>query len=452
MKKWIISLLLLIVIVLCSYPIIGMMALSTVKKNVDNIPRNPFLTWQLKDNHRGWFCSTAVLNLLVDLPAQENKDAQGNVKVQPALHLSLDIPMVIHHGPFIMTNNGLRFGLAWVTTRPETHYGALINYLNQTVVSYSLPSINMQGTNNGDQGNFVFVWQGLSAKLKVNPKVDKASGHVTMYGMSTKVQETDVRIGKVKVSFALNRYMDDLWLGDSSILLSSVSTITNSQPVFDLQDLGMDAWAGVNNNLLDFNLQLSLNKFLMNNNSYGPGQLKIEFKNLDPQAMAKLNRLNYDYPSNQIAILAEMFNLLSKGATLSLNQELDTPHGHLSSSLNMALTRNSFSNPEDLLQNLKGNGQFKAPIKLVKQLLFESIKSKTATPPDDVSQSQTTQPDSTQPVDVESDAHKQTEALLQKLVSQGILKVEGDYYQASFTLENTKFTVNGQPFDPALLN
>ncbi|HAT1595543.1 TPA: YdgA family protein [Legionella pneumophila] len=451
MKKWIISLLLLIIIVLCSYPIIGMMALSTVKKNVDNIPKNPFLTWQLKDNHRGWFCSTAVLNLLVDLPAQENKDAQGNVKVQPALHLSLDIPMVIHHGPFIMTNNGLRFGLAWVTTRPETHYGALINYLNQTVVRYSLPAINMQGTNNGDQGNFVFVWQGLSAKLKVNPKVDKASGHVTMYGMSTKVQETDVRIGKVKVNFALNRYMDDLWLGDSSILLSSLSTITNSQPVFDLQDLSMDAWAGVNNNLLDFNLQLSLNKFLMNNNSYGPGQLKIELKKLDPKAMAKLNQLNYDYPSNQIAILAEIFNLLSKGATLSLNQELDTPQGHLSSSLNMSLTRNSFSNPGDLWQNLKGNGQFKAPIKLIKQLLLESIKSKTATPAD-VSQSQAKQPDSTQPVDIDADAHKQTEELLQKLVSQGVLKVEGDYYHASFTLEHTKFTVNGQPFDPALLN
>ncbi|HAT9698609.1 TPA: DUF945 family protein [Legionella pneumophila subsp. pneumophila] len=452
MKKWIISLLLLIIIVLCSYPIIGMMALSTAKKNVDNIPKNPFLTWQLKDNHRGWFCSTAVLNLLVDLPAQENKDAQGNVKVQPALHLILDIPMVIHHGPFIMTNNGLRFGLAWVTTRPETHYGALINYLNQTIVSYSLPSINMQGTNNGDQGNFVFVWQGLSANLKVNPKVDKASGHVTMYGMSTKVQETDVRIGKVKVSFALNRYMDDLWLGDSSILLSSVSTITNSQPVFDLQDLSMDAWAGINNNLLDFNLQLSLNKFLMNNNSYGPGQLKIELKNLDPKAMAKLNQLNYDYPSNQIAILAEIFNLVSRGASLGLNQELDTPQGHLSSSLNLALTTNSFSSPEDLWQNLKGNGQFKAPIKLVKQLLLESIKSKTATPPADVSQSQATQPDSTQPVDADADALKQTEELLQKLVSKGVLKVEGDYYQASFTLENTKFTVNGQPFDPALLN
>ncbi|HHS2948592.1 TPA: YdgA family protein [Legionella pneumophila] len=452
MKKWIISLLLLIIIVLCSYPIIGMMALSTAKKNVDNIPKNPFLTWQLKDNHRGWFCSTAVLNLLVDLPAQENKDAQGNVKVQPALHLILDIPMVIHHGPFIMTNNGLRFGLAWVTTRPETHYGALINYLNQTIVSYSLPSINMQGTNNGDQGNFVFVWQGLSANLKVNPKVDKASGHVTMYGMSTKVQETDVRIGKVKVSFALNRYMDDLWLGDSSILLSSVSTITNSQPVFDLQDLSMDAWAGINNNLLDFNLQLSLNKFLMNNNSYDPGQLKIELKNLDPKAMAKLNQLNYDYPSNQIAILAEIFNLVSRGASLGLNQELDTPQGHLSSSLNLALTTNSFSSPEDLWQNLKGNGQFKAPIKLVKQLLLESIKSKTATPPADVSQSQATQPDSTQPVDADADALKQTEELLQKLVSKGVLKVEGDYYQASFTLENTKFTVNGQPFDPALLN
>ncbi|HDO7864765.1 TPA: YdgA family protein [Legionella pneumophila] len=448
MKKWIISVLLLVVIVLCFYPIIGMMALSTVKKNVDNIPRNPFLTWQLKDNHRGWFCSTAVLNLLVDLPAQENKDAQGNVKVQPALHLSLDFPIVIHHGPFIMTNNGLHFGLAWVTTKPETHYGALINYLNQTVVSYSLPSINMQGTNNGDQGNFVFVWQGLSAKLKVNPKVDKASGHVTMYGMSTKVQETDVRIGKVKINFALNRYMDDLWLGDSSILLSSVSTITNSQPVFDLQDLSMDAWAGINNNLLDFNLQLSLNKFLMNNNSYGPGQLKIELKNLDPKAMAKLNQLNYDYPSNQIAILAEIFNLLSKGATLNLNQELDTPQGHLSSSLNLALTKSSFSNPGDLLQNLKGNGQFKAPIKLVKQLLFESIKSKTATPAADMPQSQVTEP----LVDVDAEAHKQTEEILQKWVNKGILKVEGDYYQASFTLENTQFTVNGQPFDPALLN
>ncbi|HAU0909979.1 TPA: DUF945 domain-containing protein [Legionella pneumophila] len=448
MRKWIISLLLLIIIVLCSYPIIGMMALSTVKKNVDNIPKSPFLTWQLKDNQSGWFCSTAVLNLLVDLPAQENKDAQGNIKIQPALHLSMDFPVIVRHGPFIMTNNGLRFGLAWVTTKPETHYGALINYLNQTAVSYSLPSINMQGTNNGDQGKFVFVWQGVSASLKVNPRIDKASGHVTMYGMSTQVQETDVRIGKVKVNFALNRYMDDLWLGDSSIMLSSLSIITNSQPVFDLQNLGIDAWAGVNSNLLDFNLQLSLNKFVMNNNSYGPGQLKIEVKNLDPQAMAKLNHLNYDYPSNQIAILAEMFNLLSKGATLNLNQELDTPQGHLSSSLNLALTRSSLSNPEDLLQNLKGNGQFKAPIKLVEQLLFESIKSKTATPAADMSQSQVTEP----LVDADAEAHKQTEELLQKLVSKGILKVEGDYYQASFTLENTKFTVNGQPFDPALLN
>ncbi|CZI15519.1 YdgA family protein [Legionella pneumophila] len=448
MRKWIISLLLLVIIVLCSYPIIGMMALSTVKKNVDNIPKSPFLTWQLKDNQSGWFCSTAVLNLLVDLPAQENKDAQGNIKIQPALHLSMDFPVIVRYGPFIMTNNGLRFGLAWVTTKPETHYGALINYLNQTAVSYSLPSINMQGTNNGDQGKFVFVWQGVSASLKVNPRIDKASGHVTMYGMSTQVQETDVRIGKVKVNFALNRYMDDLWLGDSSIMLSSLSIITNSQPVFDLQNLGMDAWAGVNSNLLDFNLQLSLNKFVMNNNSYGPGQLKIEVKNLDPQAMAKLNHLNYDYPSNQIAILAEMFNLLSKGATLNLNQELDTPQGHLSSSLNLALTKSSFSNPEDLLQNLKGNGQFKAPIKLVEQLLFESIKSKTATPAADMSQSQVTEP----LVDADAEAHKQTEELLQKLVSKGIIKVEGDYYQASFTLENTKFTVNGQPFDPALLN
>lgn len=453
MRKWIISLLLLIIIVLGSYPIVGMIAGSTLKKNVDNIPKNPLITWQLKNYKRGWFCSTADLNLLINLPAQKSKDAQGHVKIQPELHLSLDFPLSVRHGPFILTNNGLRFGLAWVTTQPETHYGALINYLNHTLISYSLPSINMKGTSKSDQGNFTFVWQGLSTKLKVNPNIDKISGYLTIYGMRTQVKDTDVRIGKISTYFALNRYMEGLWLGDSHILLSSVSTAINSQTVFDLQKLSMDAWAGVNNDLLEFHLHLSLDKFIMNNNRYGPGTLKIEFKNLEPQAMAKLNQLNYDYPFNQMAVLSETFTLLSKGATLNLSQELDLPQGHLSASLNLALANNQLSNPVDLWKNLKGEGKFRAPIKQVKDLLLESIKSKIAQQPATMPQQpQAREAIPTQPIDIDAEAQKQTDELLQKLINKGFLKVDGDYYQASFTLENTKFMVNGHPFDPALLN
>lgn len=70
----------------------------------------------------------------------------------------MTLPITIKHGP-VFTSNGIRFGIGAITTQPETHYGAFINYLNQIIIKYNLPSFGMSVKEASNNEEFQFNWK-----------------------------------------------------------------------------------------------------------------------------------------------------------------------------------------------------------------------------------------------------------------------------------------------------
>ena len=111
----------------------GFIVKKTLNKIVSSIPKISIVSIQLDKYHGGWFSSQAILSLKMHVPAQKTTDKNGITRMQLPVDLEMDIPITIKHGPFIVADNGIRFGLGMVTTQPETHYGVLINYFNKVV-------------------------------------------------------------------------------------------------------------------------------------------------------------------------------------------------------------------------------------------------------------------------------------------------------------------------------
>ena len=52
------------------------------------------------------------------IPAQETTDAQGETSTEPPADVDMSFPLIINHGPFIVSDYGMGFGMGQVTTRP----------------------------------------------------------------------------------------------------------------------------------------------------------------------------------------------------------------------------------------------------------------------------------------------------------------------------------------------
>ncbi|WP_083852149.1 DUF945 family protein [Legionella tunisiensis] len=182
MKKCIGSLVVLAVLILIAYYVMGFVLERTLSKNVNSIPKSPILSVELDDYQRGWFSSQALLAVKMHIPAQETTDEEGETKTEPPADVDMSFPLIIHHGPFIISNYGMGFGMGQVTTRPETHFHVLVNYFNKTIFNYAIPAFTIKGQGGSDEGNFQAEWLGLNALLCVSPNLDKLGGGFILYG------------------------------------------------------------------------------------------------------------------------------------------------------------------------------------------------------------------------------------------------------------------------------
>ncbi|WED43538.1 YdgA family protein [Legionella cardiaca] len=470
MKKWIGFFAALVVLVLVAYYVMGYIAKSTLNKNVNAIPKTSLMSIDLEQYQLGWFSSKARLKLKMHIPAQKTTDKEGVTKIEPPANLKVDVPLTIKHGPVIFTKNGIRFGIAQVTTKPETHYGVLINYFNKTVLRYTLPSISMQGKSEAKEGDFQFNWKGLKALLCISSNIDNVDGHLKLYGVEGSADNVILKIGKVRNDLQLKRYHDWLWLGQSHLDISSASMDAEGANIFALERFDFTADSGVTEDVFHLNSALSLKKLVANNQSYGPGILKLSITNLEPAALAKINQQALDMMQNNndpnlvmLALLAELPRLLTKGPVLEVSEmTLHVPQGKIEGNLKIVLPKNETNDLNQTMQKMHGEGRFKAPIAVIRELMVASINSdlanKTQTTADGTTTPQpaaipmpASTPSTSMPVATPEDAQQQTDKILQNLVSKGFLKIEGRDYVLNFKIENQQLIVNGQPFNSAML-
>lgn len=466
MKKWTGLLISLLILILIAYYIMGFMVERTLNKNINAIHKTSVASIYLDQYQRGWFSSRANLVLEMHVPAQQVKDDSGMTKNNPPVDLNIKFPLMVDHGPFIFTDSGLRFGLGYVTTKPQTRYGALISYCNNTIFKYSLPSILTKGKT-GPQ-DYQFEWLGLTAELKISPDIEKVKGYWKAYGFNGDAANVSFKLGKVLNEFKFY-YTEGLWIGQTHLSVPYFTLTADNAKVVEMDAFDLSLGSDISNKLLNYNADINLKKLSINNNTYGPGSFKLSIKNLDPSAMADINKLqwtmleNNQHPElNMLALLADLPKLLSKGSELDLSEMyLTVPDGTITGRLNIVLPQSDISDTAQIMQKAHGEGQFKAPAATVKALITASLEGNSST--NQAQSNGQTQPTTTrdpvpessttsEPINGTVNPEAQADDIIKNYINKGLLKVEGNYYIVDIKIENQQLFINGKLFSPEMLN
>jgi len=468
MKKLTGILVSLVALILIAYYALGFIVESSLKKNISAAPQISMLKVHLDQYQRGWFSSHAILAVTAHIPEHTSTDKNGVATKMPPVDFDLSFPLTINHGPIIFTDSGIRFGIGHITTRPETHYNVLINYFNQILYRYTFPAVAFKSRIGGQ--DFQFELLGVKALFGTSANLDKLNSDFILYGLSGAASKVVFKLGKVLHYSKLFRTQEGLWLGDSQLSISSINLNIADEKTFSLAGLDFGLNADNHAGVLNFKWDVSLDKLLVEDKAYGPGVLKLTIKNIDPAAMPLVNQQvsnilqkSQDPQLSMMAILYEMPKLLSKGAQLELEEmSFKVPEGKITGHFKIWVPKNNLTDPQLLLQKVLGEGQFKAPMSLVRELMVASITDSITKQAAKTAQAQSTpQQVAAAPVatpapapvaaDVKTQAQQKADKTLQDMVSKGFLNVEGNDYVFNFKLENQQVTVNGQPFNPDML-
>lgn len=439
MKKLTATLVSLAAVTLVAYYIMGSVVENTFNKQLNAIPKNPVFGMKLDEYKRGLFSATA--NLVVDVHTPE-KIVDATV-VAKAEDIQFTLPLEISHGPFIVTDYGVRFGMGEVSTSPQSHFSALVSYFNHTIWGYNFPGFSM--TSN----DVKFQWKGFSTRASISSNVDDIDSKFTFFGIEGSSDRSLVKIDKIDWHLNLNQTKDGLWLEQFHLTLPAVVIQEQDKKSIELEALDFKVGSDEANGGLNIDWNLSLNKVLAEGKTYGPIAIHLSLKNLDAVTMAKTHKLEWEMlqnnqpPELQIATLAfQLPQLLSRGAELELSTfNVTLPEGNVTGNFKLSLPKNESGDINQLLKKAKGEGQFKASIDAVKALIISLNKQESST--------QTQVVDST--TSPETNTPSQASAFLQNLVDKGVLKVEGTDYVVDFKLEDQHVTVNGKDFNPDML-
>jgi|GEM_PF-6496450 len=458
MKKWTGIFLTLAILILVSYYIMGRIVESTLNKNIKALPKTPMLTLKLNKYDRGWFSSQAALTLIMHLPEQRSANSSGQAQLTPPLDMDLSFPLIINHGPIIMTEAGIRFGMGHVTTQPETHYNVLVDYSNHTRMRYTFPSLEIN-TRMGPE-NLHFEFKGITATLGLSPTVDSVVGKIAVHGLNGLVKNVVFNMSEIVNNFNVSRREGWLWIGRNHLTIPSIE-FSEGNHQFVLEALDFSLATDITNDLLNADYNMSLQKLTVENKTWGPGVIKLQVKNLDPAAMARVNQASWNLVQNTahrelfaITLISEYSNLMSKGAELNLSElNLTFPEGKITGNLTLSLPKgDAGGNPEKMMQKAVGNGQFRASIAVIKSLMVEAIQRNlerqqaqiVAQEPNAASVAQV----SVDPVNTHDQAVAQTDQILQEYINKGILKIDGSDYVMIIKLENQQLMINGQVVGP----
>ncbi|KTD56820.1 putative virulence protein [Legionella santicrucis] len=463
MKKWIEFLVSLVVIILITYDLMGLMVKGTLNKIINTMPQNSIMSVQLDKFQHGWFSSKALWVFKMHIPAQTITDKNGVPQTEPPLDFEVTLPITLKHGPVFFTNDGIRFGIGAITTQPETHYGAFINFLNQIIIKYNLPSFGIRTKEAPNNGEFQFNWMGLNALLRLSSDIDNLDSYLKFYGIDGSGNNSVFKIGTLTYTFNSKRIQEWLWVGQSHFNISSISVTSNNQNILDLKEFDFILSSDVTNEILNFDCKLSLQKLLANNQNYSPAILKLSLKNLDPEVMAKLNKQTFSMLQNSdshlvaLGLATELPKLLSKGPILELSEmTINLPEGKIVGNFKISLPQTKINDLSKAMQQAQGQGYFKAPITIVKELMASSIKSNLSQQAEQTSQNPSTLPQSPAnptsiATDLDEEAKNQTNQILQNLVEKDFLKIKDKDYILQFKLENQQLIVNGKLFTPDML-
>lgn len=480
MKKLTGLLIILAVLVLGGFYGMGIVTEKTIKRDLNIVNQSDGLFANVEEYNRGWFCSNAKVKWRLHVPERIVKNDQGQSTTVPAQDYQMDMPVKIHHGPFIFANKQIRFGMGYAVSdirfpeqynkeftenfttesvKPKLDLSIFVSYLNRSTVGLNLPTFKLISKDGKGQ----FDWMGMNSTTYVSSGMQKIKGDIVFEGMNLNSDDAKVVLGKVSTEYNLYQNDAGLLLGDASFSLPTLDVIGKDQKMLQLRDLAMSSDSDVDGDLLNTHFNMSLKSAQFNADKYGPFALEVSLRNLDAVVFARINEqakmMNRGTDAQRqqamLAMLPELPKLFTKGAEFEISTlSMKLPEGDIDGHLLVSLPKEDNVNPFELMQKVKGNAKFKIPTVIVKKLMQQSVMQQMAKQPEMqqalIQQLQSGQASQTAPT-TEQLAAMQADKQVASLEQSGVVVVDGTDYVTEVTLENGKFVVNGKPFDPSMV-
>ncbi|STY28167.1 putative membrane protein YdgA-like protein [Legionella wadsworthii] len=506
MKRLTGLIIILAVLILGGYYGMGVLTERTIRKNIEVIDQSNGLYAEIEKYHRGLFTSEAQIKWRLHIPERVVKDENGQPKALPAQDYNMEMPLTIHHGPIIYTNNKLRFGLGYgeavfpfpqqyleqfdaqftkESVKPHLNLSIFVNYLNESTVDFKVPNFKLiakDGTSN-------FEWQGMDSSTTMSSGMGKVAGKIVLNGLTATKEDTRVVLSKVSSDYDLHETPAGLYLGDANFNLPSFDIFVKNEKLFSLNEFAIKSDSDIEQHLFNTHFNLALKSVLANGQNYGPGELDVSLRNLDADVLAKINQQStamqngndMERQQAMLALLPEIPKLFNKGAEFEISKlSFRIPQGQIEGTLYVTLPKGENANPFEMMQKIQGKAKLQVPAEAVKAIMKQSVLQQIAKKPDLqqtlIQQLQTNQttPDQTNqaqgqanqpaaqpkqtpgqatqtPPSNEQLAEMQTNKQITALQQSGLVTVQGTNYIIEVSLDQGKFTVNGKPYDASMM-
>ncbi|MDP3560763.1 MAG: DUF945 family protein [Legionellaceae bacterium] len=498
MKKLVGFVALVAALVLGGYYAMGILTERAIKKNIDVLNQVNGVTVTLKQYHRSWFKSEALLNWTLILPAR-SVIKNGITINQPLKTYDLQMPLHICHGPFIFADSKVKFGLGYAnsivtippiyekqfneayaanSTKPSLNLSVFVSYLNNTSLGVIVPEFKLIS----NQANNRFEWKGMTNDVKISATKKRMQGDLLVNGLAWVKDQIKGKVTEVKSQYDLHVTSSGLYLGDADLSLPAILITRNNDKLFEMNGFEAHSSSDVKNNLFHSSLKLEMAKLFLNQRIYSSCSLMFSIKNLDATVFASMHKKlaqanqnpNGNSQSALLSLLSDLPNLLNKGAELKLSDfKVTTADGSINANMLFALPNENITNPFQLIQKLKGDGNIVVSASLLKELIRSSLQQKlqasiaahnTALSQDavagtnqiDPSKSSSVatpgiNPESSSMVVSSIELNQQAEQKINSLIKSGVFLPQGVDYILAFKFTDGRLTINDKIFDPTML-
>lgn len=440
MKKIMGLVIILVALVLGGYFAMGLITEKRVKHDLQAINKSNGISVKIADYKRGFYTSRATLDWRLHVPERIIPGPSGQSELVPAKDYDLRMPLTIHHGPIIIADKKIKFGVGYASsvvplpekylkdfnemfkpgsTHPQLNLSIFVNYLANSRVEMTVPAFKLLLKKGGEM-----EWKGMTSIVKFPQDAAKVKGGITFDGLQLQNDMIKAQVEKADVTYNFHKSVEGLYIGNLGLSLPSIQVNNKTEKLFGLTDFDIQSSSDVNAGLFQSQLVMSVDKIYSAGKEYGPGKITTTIKNLDAVVLARIHQQansaqgsNLERQQSLLAILPEVPKLLAQGPEFEISElSFVMPQGTIDGTLSLSLPKDEQANPFELFYKIKGKGKLKVPAEVVTFVLNEINKEKVVSqiavpkaadaapaavsaPAVDAAKSEETRADATKPVD-----------------------------------------------------
>lgn len=472
-------------LVLGLYYAMGYFTENKVRESLNIINQTNGLTANLSQYKRGWFSSEALIDWQLRVPERVMQASGNQLQTIAAKNYQLQIPFTIYHGPVIFSDRGIKFGFGYAHTslplpdeyrqrfndlfapsssEPKLEMSFFVNYLNRSKLHVAVPAFKLIAK----QGSAQFEWLGMKTTTHISSSRDQVSGNIFLEGFRLSRENLITAMSNVTSHYKLYKTTAGLYTGKASLSFPAFSVTHKGEKLLELDEFAVQSDTDIDAGLFSSSFQSSIDKIIFNNQTYGPGNLQAAVRNLDANALERIN-----VQANQIqhgpglesqkamlAIIPELPKLFSKGAEFEVSKmTFVMPQGEIAGNMLISLPKEEVVNPFQLVQKIQGTGKLKVPVQVFHELLSESIKHKLVLQHKPQPLPSPTSPQPATPAaqnlgsttDISQQAISIADKQLTGMVNSGLLIQQGSDYLIEVKLSQGQLLVNDKPFNSAMM-